>query len=108
PILEFRFEPQLSTWVAIPLEPPGPIRLNDQNLQNRAPVPLENGDRLAFLGFQIGFRLIPATPEAAGRPVEVIPLPKSGVLVIGRRDRNAAAPAGGFVGLDADDQTISS
>lgn len=107
-LLGFRFEVSLSTWTVELLDPRLPILLNGQSLQERAPVPLESGDELTFLGHQLGFRLTPATPSCEGRPVATILLPKSGTLVLGRGDRSGAATAAGFVSLDPDDQTVSS
>lgn len=106
-ILCFRFDPSLSTWVADVLDAPVPVRLNDEPLPERASAPLVSGDRFAFLGFQVGIRLISAEPVLNGRAVSVIPLPKTGALIFGRGEA-PAGEAAGFVALDADDQTISS
>ncbi|MCW1922512.1 ATP-binding cassette domain-containing protein [Luteolibacter arcticus] len=106
-ILRLRFDPSLSTWVVDVLEAPVPVRLNDEPLAERASAPLVNGDQLAFLGFQVGIRLISAEPVFNGRAASILPLPKSGALVFGRGEA-PAGEAAGFVGLDADDQTISS
>jgi ABC-type multidrug transport system ATPase subunit len=105
-VVEFRHQPALSSWVLVKLDPAAYVALNGTLPVGPHPVPLESGAIVTVNGLSIAFSQKPDAPSLQGRPVTVIPLPKSGTLILGRLA--ADTPTSPYrVDLDPADHSVS-
>ncbi len=105
-VVEFRHQPSLASWVVVKLEPAAYVALNGSHPVGATPVPLENGSIITVNGVSVLFSQRPDPPQIQGAEASTIPLPKSGVLTLGRA--GAEHPPGPLrVDLDAADFSIS-
>lgn len=105
-VVEFRHQPSLASWVVVKLDPAAYVALNGSHPVGANPVPLENGSIVNVNGISVMFTQKPDPPQIHGASTPIIPLPKSGPLVLGRMAQEY--PSGpSRVDLDAADLSIS-
>ena len=105
-VLEFRHQPSLSSWVVVKLDPTAHVFLNGSHPVESIPVPLDTGSIVTANGVSIVFTQRPDPPQIQGAPATTIPLPKSGILVLGRISAETS-PSPQRVDLDPTDFSIS-
>ncbi len=105
-IIEFYFQPQFSTWSVLKLDASAHVVLNGLDPVSRHPIPLQNGTIVHVNGITVVFQQSAAEPQMNGSALRVIPLPKSGTLIFGRKNKDGSSDPL-RVELDAEDHSIS-
>jgi ABC-type multidrug transport system ATPase subunit len=105
-VVEFRHQPSLASWAVVKLDPAAYVALNGSQPVGSNPVPLENGSIVNVNGISVMFTQKADPPQIHGSPAPIIPLPKSGTVVLGRKAQEYP-PNASRVDLDAADFSIS-
>jgi ABC-type multidrug transport system ATPase subunit len=105
-VVEFRHQPSLASWAVVKLDPAAYVTLNGTQPVGSHPVPLENGGIVTVNGVSVQFTQRPDPPSINGVSTPIIPLRKSGVLVLGRAAQEYP-PSPSRVDLDPADHSIS-
>jgi len=105
-VIEFRFQPSYASWTVAKLDPNAYVTLNGSQQIGNQPLPIENGAVVQVHGLTITFSQKPDQPSCNGIECKIIPLPRSGTLVIGRKSNEHPASAA-RVDLDAADFGVS-
>lgn len=100
------FRASHAAWTVAQGNPAAYVTLNGERLAPGVAIPLSSGASLVVNGLSLRFEQRPEPPRLAGTETRVIPLPRTGTLVFGRKS-DAEVPAAGRVDLDPDDQTVS-